>query len=409
MLNASDSGGASIVAQRLSDELNQSDVVSSKHLIFDGEKKENNQIWANTFIKKKWAFFLHALEKLFFLFHEKNKSIRFAFSDGRTGIDITQNPLFKEADLIHLHWINKGFISLNGLNKIANSGKTIVWTCHDMWAFTGGCYHNRDCENYLNNCGNCQYLKKPSEHDLSFKVKQRKAEIYKLSRINFVTPSAWLMHVGIESGIAQSSIRAIGNALNTQVFKPLNQQELKTKYGLQADKKYVLFISGNLKNKYKGFLEFKNVIELFRNKYGNEFEILVVGDKWETTDAEAFKFLGYIRDQSKLAEIYNMAEVYITTSLEENLPTTVMEAAACGTPVLAFNVGGTKEILFDEILGTAIDNFDLTEMVEQLHILILTNEDLRKKRHELIASKFSMQIIAQEHINLYQNLVNNKQ
>lgn len=88
-------------------------------------------------VKEKLAFGLHALEKLDFLRFEANKIIRFAFSHGKTGINISNWQAVHDADVIHLHWINKGFVSLNGLGDLMGLGKKIVWTCHDMWPFTG--------------------------------------------------------------------------------------------------------------------------------------------------------------------------------------------------------------------------------------------------------------------------------
>lgn len=410
-LNAGSSGGASIVAARLSNALNQTGEISSTHFVFEGNLEQNTHqyLWANNFIKRKWAFFLHALEKLQFLFYEKNKQVRFAFSQGLTGIRISRHPLFKEADIVHLHWINKGFVSLKELKRILNSGKQVVWTCHDMWAFTGGCYHNRGCNNYTTNCGNCQYLKTPFPRDLSYKVKTKKKEILEpANKLQLLTPSAWLAAVGEASLNIVNPIKVIGNAIDTRIFKVADKAKLLQQYGFERDEKRILFISGNLQNKYKGFDEFKEVIKQYHLHYASEkLHVMVVGDRWEEMPLGSdktlkFTFMGYVRDPKKMAELYNMAEVYITTSLEENLPTTVIESLACGTPVLAFDVGGTREIISDEKLGFVIPCFDVERMAEAMHQLLNNiEEDHRDFRHKKTDEKYGAESVALQHIELY--------
>ncbi|NJO01176.1 MAG: hypothetical protein HC880_05265, partial [Bacteroidia bacterium] len=109
-----------------------------------------------------------------FLPYEANKSFRFAFSPAVAGTDISRHPLVQEADILHLHWITFGYLSVHSLDKLMQLNKPIVWTLHDMWAFTGGCHHARHCDHYQNQCGYCFYLKKPAEKDLSFRRLQRK-------------------------------------------------------------------------------------------------------------------------------------------------------------------------------------------------------------------------------------------
>lgn len=137
-LNASSAGGAFVAAQRLSRALDQLPNVESSHWVFEGGEGDF-QLWADGWVKKQWAFGLHALEKLDFLRFEREKSVRFAFSHGKTGVHVSAWQSIVEADVIHLHWINKGFVSLSGLRQLLALNKRVVWTCHDMWPFTGGC------------------------------------------------------------------------------------------------------------------------------------------------------------------------------------------------------------------------------------------------------------------------------
>ncbi|NBU04333.1 MAG: glycosyl transferase group 1, partial [Bacteroidetes bacterium] len=188
-LNASSAGGAFVAAQRLS--------------------SADFFLWANTWLKSKWAFALHAFEKLDFLRFEREKSVRFAFSHGKTGVNVAAWESIVDADVIHLHWVNKGFISLAGLEDLLKLNKRVVWTCHDMWPFTGGCYHPRGCDHFQAECGNCHYLKSPAEEDLSRRVFSAKQEIYKAygNHLQFVTPSKWLKDQALKSGALTSQLR----------------------------------------------------------------------------------------------------------------------------------------------------------------------------------------------------------
>jgi hypothetical protein len=113
-------------------------------------------------------------ERLSFLPWERDKSVRFSFSLANFGTDISHHPLVQRADVIHLHWWNQGFLSLRNLEALGRSGKKIVWTLHDMWAFTGGCHYDWGCGRFSDACGKCPYLRFPSEKDLSNQVWKRK-------------------------------------------------------------------------------------------------------------------------------------------------------------------------------------------------------------------------------------------
>ena len=114
------------------------------------------------------------------------------FSPATVGADIADHPLVKQASIIHLHWVNFGFLSLKSLEKLFALGKPIVWTLHDMWTFTGGCHYNRGCERYLSHCCYCPYLKKPGEYDIAFAQFEKKLSLYQNASLTLISPSRWL-------------------------------------------------------------------------------------------------------------------------------------------------------------------------------------------------------------------------
>ena len=420
-LNASSSGGAFVAAQRLSDALNGLDGVSSEHWVFDGGEGDFH-LWANTWIKKKWAFGLHALEKLDFLRFEANKSIRFAFSHGRTGINISNWQAVKDADIIHLHWINKGFVSLNGLEDLLGLGKKIVWTCHDMWPFTGGCYHPRGCDNFTRECGNCQYLKQPSQSDLSSQVFKKKKRIFSNAggRLQFVTPSAWLKNQADKSGIVKDligigdagvmpEIKVIPNPIDTDYFKPL---DLKLVNSLENAPFVLMFAAANLGNPAKGFAEFRSICNGLVELGFNDIMALVVGENRLPNGDLGLNCpvteLGFISDAKQMRDAYWQADVYVTTSHEENLPTTIMESLSCGVPVAAFAVGGIPEMISpsgDHQTGWLAEKLDVKSLIQGIASYIEMEASKRVKLQEASRNaavvNYGSVSIAQRYVSLY--------
>ena len=420
-LNASSSGGAFVAAQRLNDALNGLDGISSEHWVFDGGEG-GFHLWANTWIKKKWAFGLHALEKLDFLRFEANKSIRFAFSHGRTGINVSNWQAVKDADIIHLHWINKGFVSLNGLEDLLGFGKKIVWTCHDMWPFTGGCYHPRGCDNFTRECGNCQYLKQPSQSDLSSQVFKKKKRIFSnaVGRLQFVTPSAWLKNQADKSGIvkdligigdagAMPEIKVIPNPIDTDYFKPL---DLKLVNSPENAPFVLMFAAANLGNPAKGFAEFRAICNGLVELGFDDIMALVVGENRLANGDLGLNCpvteLGFISDAKQMRDAYWQADVYVTTSHEENLPTTIMESLSCGVPVAAFAVGGIPEMISpsgDHQTGWLAEKLDVKSLIQGIASYIEMEASKRVKLQEASRNaavvNYGSVSIAQRYLSLY--------
>ena len=411
-LNANSAGGAFTAANRLSAALSQVGV-KSRHMVFSGNPGPGYQVWADGFLKRMLALAGHAIEKLDFVRFEKNASVRFAFSHGLCGVDVTQWQAFIDADIIHLHWINKGFISLQGLEQIIRTGKPVVWTCHDMWPFTGGCYHNRGCNHFHTGCGDCQYLKKPAMNDLSARKFRQKQRLFDASNVHFVTPSAWLSLQASASPIAaQKPIAVIPNAIDTKVFKPGNATEAMAGLGIPATSRVIAFAAANLSNPKKGFYEFIALLKRLKEANVDNIHILLIG---ENKDGSAFDlpfphtFTGYISDETAMVDCYQAASVYVTTSHEENLPTTIMESLACGTPVAAFAVGGIPEMVVDGETGWLSALFDVETLSNGI-LQYLSEDDsksleMREKSRQAAVEYYDQLNVARRYAELYKRVL----
>ena len=434
-------GGAAIACLRLLAVLEKTEGIEVKMLV--QEKKRNHlnvSALANTWLEKKISFARFSLERLYFRFFEKNKQIRFAFSPANVGIDISEHPLVQEADIIHLHWINFGFLSINSLEKLFNLNKPIVWTLHDMWAFTGGCHHSGDCENYQIACGNCvQYLRNPAENDLSNKVWQRKNAIFnptqnpseasvaptlsngcrpKREGVSIVGCSEWLANRAIKGSLFKDfSVHAIPNPLDTNLFSPQNKAEARQKLGLPIDKKLILFVAAKVSVIWKGFSYFQEALEILKLQYidNQAIELIILGESDnETIQKLPFKShaLGRISDVNQIVSIYSAADVFVTSSIQENLPNTIMEAMACGTPAVGFEVGGIPEMIENKYNGMPPNGFlakykSAESVAEGIDwVLFKANYDgLSKNARQKVVDNYSEKVVVEKYLEEYKSLI----
>lgn len=415
-------GGAAIACLRLLAILEQTEGIEVTMLV--QEKKRDNpkvKAIAETWLQKKLAFERFVRERLYFKFQEKNKEVRFAFSPANSGIDISEHPLVQEADIIHLHWINFGFLSLKSLEKIFKLNKPIVWTLHDMWAFTGGCHHSGDCENYQISCGNCvQYLKTPSPTDVSNKVWQRKNTIFDYSLrlrsgngTTIVGCSKWLSNRAKKSSLFKDfTVKAIPNPLDTKLFLAQNKAEARVKLGLPIDKKLILFVAAKVSVIWKGFSYFQEALELLKsqNSHNQYIELVVLGESdAETIEKLPFKAhaLGRISDVNQIVSVYSAVDVFVTSSIQENLPNTIMEAMACGTPAVGFEVGGIPEMIENKKNGFLAKYKSAESLAEGMKwVLFEANHDeLSKNARKKVLDNYSEKVVIEQYLEVYRNLV----
>lgn len=360
-------------------------------------------------LKAKFDFYYERLP--FIAFHEKDKSVRFAFSTAGSGTDISDKALIQNADILHLHWTNSGFLSVKDLQRLAALNKPVVWTLHDMWAFTGGCHYSGECGHFLKQCGNCPMLRDASENDISRKGWLRKSELYKNAKnITFVTCSNWLADVARTSSLLKGSrILTIPNPIDTELYAPQNMAEARKKLGIDRSAKVILFGAANITHTRKGIAYLVEALRLLKTD-GADLEVVIFGkNKGFDLDTIPFKVhaLGIVKDQQQLAQIYNAADVFVLPSLEDNLPNMVMEALSCGTPVVAFNTGGIPDMVVHQQNGYLAEYKSATDMAKGISYVLNSPDadQLSAAARKKVLTDFSNYTVAQQYKALYTSLL----
>lgn len=312
-----------------------------------------------------------------------------------------------DPDIVHLHWICGGMMSVGDIARIK---KPIVWTLHDMWAFTGGEHIDEGQQHYLNNCGDSWVLKSNQENDLSRKGWLKKQKIYaQLKNLTIVAPSQWLHQCAEGSSLMKNMNHVtIPNLLNTQKYAPFSKAEARKLLNLPIDKKIIAFGAMNATgDPNKGFTHLYSAMQAINI---GDTELVVFGSN-EPIDAPDFKqpvhYLGHLHDDISLRLLYGAADVMIVPSLQENLSNAIMESLACGTPVVAFDIGGNSDMIDHKINGYLAVPFNPIDLANGIEWVLNTPsyQELCDNARDKVLTNFDSKVVAQQYIALYKEIL----
>jgi glycosyltransferase involved in cell wall biosynthesis len=313
-------------------------------------------------------------------------------------------------DVVHLHWIAGSMIKIEDLAKI---NKPIIWTLHDNWAFTGGCHIKWSCERYTNSCGACPVLGSNKEYDLSKKGWIRKNKVFKKINMVIVSPSKWLYDCSKKSSLLKDKMhKVIPNPIDVDLFKPVDKSISRKIWNLSQDKKLIAFGAVSATSDInKGFKELSEALYKIADK--KNIELVVFGSSEPKNPPDfGFKthYLGHLHDDISLTILYNAVDVVVVPSLQENLSNTIMESLACGTPVVAFNVGGNSDMIEHLKNGYLAKPFDIDDLRNGIEWVLNTPNynELCKNAREKVLREFDSMIIAKKYIELYEEVLENK-
>ena len=378
-------------------------------LVRDKESEQITVVGLGHSMLMQWRFLW---ERLVVYFHTLfSRQHLFDIDIANAGADITSLPEFKEADVVHLHWINQGMLSLKGIRKILECGKPVVWTMHDIWPATAICHLAFDCRRYASSCRYCRLLPGGGgDNDLACKVWRKKKAIYKQYDISFVACSKWLATEAKKSSLLTGHpVANIPNPIDTRIFCPGPRPLAARSAGLPTDKRIILFVSQRATNPYKGMDYLIEACRLMAEQHPEMREntcVAILGGHSEEFEGKlSFPIvsLGYVSDDKRIADIYNAADVFVLPSLSENLPNTIMEAMACGVPSVGFKVGGIPEMIDHQKNGYVANYRDARDLAAGIHWVLeeADRENLKKACLQKVMHNYSQHAVALKYVEVY--------
>ncbi|MBT32105.1 MAG: hypothetical protein CMO01_20795 [Thalassobius sp.] len=393
-INTHDYGGAGIASTRLHLGISQKKLIDSSILFLSPPEKEilfSSSIKGN--LKNAREKFLFEQKVIFSRIYNYFKTKKLpkgyeAFFLPRTFIDITKSQQYKEADIIHLHWVSElmDYPSFFKKNK-----KPIVWTLHDMTPFSAGYPYEKgfpfkEYEKLNRQC---------------IKIKKRALQS---QNVVSVSPSKWMMEKAKKSELFKNvQHEVIKNGIDPQLFKPFNQQLARTFLELPLDKKIILFVSDYTSNKRKGFHFLWDAVKMLKDE--ENLLVCTIGGEMNLQQYANCISLGKIKDERIMRLAYSAADVYVLPSIEDNLPNTLLESILCGTPIVGFNIGGIKEIVNSNngLLVPEISSLSLSNSLKQI-----INNQVTFDRNLIIADaklKYDIHQQSQKYIDLYNSII----
>lgn len=318
-------------------------------------------------------------------------------------------------NIVHCHNLHGKYFDLSILPYLSRKVPVVV-TLHDEWMFTGHCAYSLDCDLWKTGCGKCPDLKRYSAiwRDTTAYNSKQKHDIYKRSKLHIATPSQWLLDRAKQSILAPAinSSHVINNGINLEIFTPGDKANARKKLSLPHDVHVVLFIASNAKKSvYKDYPTLEKAIHTIASekKLEKKVLVLVIGEMSENIylNNVTIEFKPYIQNEL-LPSYLHAADLFVHATNSDNYPTTVLEALACGTPVVGANVGGVPEQIVEDKTGLLYRKGDYLDLANKI-TLLLSNPETRD-RMSYVAAKYAKEHFGIEkqmkkQVSLYENLL----
>lgn len=304
-------------------------------------------------------------------------------------------------DVIHLHNIHGDYIHISTLFKfLKDRNYPVVWTFHDCWPITGRCayFDYNGCTKWRNGCHSCQFKKVfPVTYfsDSSKKEWHKKKDLFSgIKNLTIVTPSNWLANLVKQSYLSGYSVKVIHNGIDLSVFKKdYETQSLRTKYGI-GNSKILLGVAGawSYRKGLNYFIELAKILS-------DEYKIVLIGLSKKQIRLLPSSILGieHTESISELVKWYSCATIYLNPTLDDNYPTTNLEAQACGAPIITFNTGGSPESIQNGIVAQNRTVKSLYDSIEHM-----AHEDYNKT---VSLDFFSKETFAKAYVSLYKDII----
>jgi glycosyltransferase involved in cell wall biosynthesis len=332
------------------------------------------------------------------------------FSEDRGCWGDTIKANLQSCDLIQLHWVSE-FLNYRAFFREVPEEIPLVWRLADMNPFTGGCHYDGGCGRFTEACGRCPKLESDREHDFSQSIWRRKKSALDplgSDRLHLVVLNRWMAQQAKRSSLlGRFQCSVIPNGVDLQEFRPIPPSVAREALGIPAGQRVLVFVADSVGNIRKGL---RPLLEALRHlaTRGNLL-LLIVGGTRDLPEVNLPSLqVGHIESAACLRQIYSAAHVFVIPSLEDNQPNTVLEAMACGTPVVGFKVGGIPEMIEDSQTGLLAPRGDVQELAGAIAFLLdheperLAMSAQARRRVETI---FSRDTQVDRYLELYSRLL----
>lgn len=333
------------------------------------------------------------------------------FDDDRSELGLDLLHQLGEYDVYFLNWVN-GLIDYTSFFRFcAENRLNLVWRMPDMTAFTGGCCYAWECTGYRTGCGQCPQLCSTKKKDLSYQIYSRKKmalDFLSSKQMHIVALNRWMVsHKELSPMLSRFQHVIIPNGVDPD-FSPVDKIEAKRVLGIKPEAKVVAFAANTLTNVRKNLKGLLATLKKLADM--PDLLVLAIGNSESLGPIDIpYKTLGYLSDVKELSTAYSAADLFVTSALEDNQPNTVLEAMACGTPVVGFNVGGISEMVEENVTGVLVpraDNEGLASCISEL----LGNERLRKDMSKRclvrVRERYSRVTQASSYYTLFERILN---
>ena len=310
-------------------------------------------------------------------------------------------------EVVHLHWCLNDFVPTPILPRL---GRPLIWTFHDMWAFTGGCHYSSGCDRYHVECGGCPVLKSTNTNDLSHWLWRQKKEAYRKVRksLQIICPSTWMAGLARNAPLLEGiPVHVVPNPINTQSFKPAGKKENRRLFGLPEEGPLLLMGAPSNADRRKGFDLLNEALQHYAQQPNAQpLGLVMLGPKVDVVAAKSGRLtvwnIDFVHQEPRLAALYNAVDAVALPSREENLSNTLAEALCCGTPCLTFDIGGNADLISHQINGFMAPAGDTVGMAAGLTwILGNLGEEKRDSISKLARAKVSYESLAPTFLDIY--------
>lgn len=330
------------------------------------------------------------------------------YSDAWADVCLDHIQEIRDADIINLHWV-AGLVDYSSM-ATSLAGKKIVWTLHDMNPFTGGCHYAGRCNKYEKSCGACPQLGSTSEDDLAAKVWTLKQQAFRGLDITVVAPSRWIAECASRSALFRGrKVLCVPYGVPEKVYRPYPRETIRSALDIPIETKVILFGADNLLNVRKGFSYLLDGLKSYRTKGESPVMLVTFGSIDPQTRIRSpypVLNLGSIFGDRQLAGVYSLADVFVIPSLEDNLPNTVLEAMACGVPVVGFGIGGIPDMVEHRKTGFVARPEDMASLIEGIDWVLFSapEENLRQACRAKLLQSYTLASQAACYLGLYSRM-----